>query len=143
MPEEVMPLITEREVVNWCKEKNLKPYFLTPARNREAQRDADKKVLEAKLAWMKNAWRNYVEAREREWAKKEEEEWETLLRHLILLPETSALKRILYAAIRKHIAELNKIAEGTKMANAQPPDIDCFSSWVNPDGTPYRTPNKA
>ena len=109
----------------------------------EAQRDADLKVLQAEIAWLDNAWRDYSEAQEaqtsisfnpdylgfkegveaaeriwkaklaearKEWREKEAEEWETLLRHLILLPETPQMKNII-RAVNEHIAEFRGKSE--------------------------------
>lgn len=72
------------------------------------QRDADLKVLEAKIVWMENAWRDYVEAQKKEWAKDEADWLENFVENLpdsVLTIRESNL-------FDAHIAQLREIAGG-------------------------------
>ena len=142
---EVMPLITKEQLNEMAISEHINSFSgLTVAEFAiRKQRDADLKVLQAEIAWLDNAWRDYSEAQEaqtsisfnpdylgfkegveaaeriwkaklaearKEWREKEAEEWETLLRHLILLPETPQMKNII-RAVNEHIAEFRGKSE--------------------------------
>lgn len=110
---EVMPLIlTNKYGDEWYLTGCQHQYRLGDAyaEGTVAQRDADLKVFEAEKQRLHNRYGEIIASKDveiREWREKEAEEWETLLQHLVLLPETPEIKSII-RAVNKHITKLRK-----------------------------------
>ncbi len=79
LDKEIMPLITDEEISNIIQvmlpDGSIQPssrYVSQFHRNIVSkQRDADLKVLQTEIAWLENAWRDYLKAKEKEWREKE------------------------------------------------------------------------
>ena len=102
---EVMPLIAD-ECYSANKIQNCHPRTCCA----EAQRDADRKVLESETQRLHDRYGDIIVSKYaelKEWREKEADEWKTLLRHLVLLEESPKVKGII-KAVNKRVAELRK-----------------------------------